>query len=112
MRGKNLGSFGLYGLAVGLSLLASTLVHAHEVTYLGTVLAVEPTQVQVKTVDETTKKEDRLWFVVNQDTKVKRGDRIVKYVDAKIAAGERIAVIVNHDAETKMVATEIRLAAR
>src|SRR5713101_1004980 len=83
---------------------------AHEVTYLGTAVAVEATRVQVRTVDEETKREQSIWFMVNKDTKVKRGDKIVSYADAKIMKGERIAVIVDHDVKTKMLAVEIRLA--
>jgi hypothetical protein len=39
------------------------------------VLAVESALIQVNTVDEKTKKEEKVWFVVNKDTKVKRGDK-------------------------------------
>jgi hypothetical protein len=102
--------FRLTALLV-LSVLLTTALRAHEVTYMGTVLAVEPTKVQVKTVDSTTKKEDTVWFLVDRNTKVKRGDTLVKFADAKIAKGERIAVTINHDAATKNLATEIRLAA-
>ena len=85
-------------------------VAAHEVTYQGTVLAVEATRVHVKTVDLKTKKEEDLWFTLDKTTKVKRGAKAVPVGEAKIAKGERIVVIVDHDAETKMLAKEIRLA--
>jgi len=94
-----------------LSVVVSAALLAHEVTYMGSVLAVEATKVQVKTVDDKTKKEDTVWFLVDKNTKVKRGDSLVKFVDAKIAKGERIAVTINHDAATKNLATEIRLPA-
>ena len=94
-----------------LSVVVSAALLAHEVTYMGSVLAVEATKVQVKTVDDKTKKEDTVWFLVDKNTKVKRGDSLVKFADAKIAKGERIAVTINHDAATKNLATEIRLAA-
>ena len=100
------------GVMATLVLVATVIVLAHEVTYRGTVLAVEATKLQVKTVDEKTKKEDSLWFLINKDTKLKRGDKTVPYADAKIANGERIAVTVDHDAKTKMLATEIRLAGK
>jgi hypothetical protein len=87
-------------------------LQAHEMEYRGTVVAVEPTKVQVKTTDEKTKKEESLWFNIAKETKTKRGDKLVSYADAKITNGERIVVIVDHDAETKMLATEIRLAAK
>lgn len=90
---------------------ASTVAFAHEVTYLGITLAVEATRVQARVVDPQTKKEMNLWFVVNKDTKVTRADVVVSYAEAQIMKGERIAVVVNHDATTKMLAVEIRLAA-
>jgi hypothetical protein len=98
------------GMAVLLTVIAGP-VFAHPMTFQGTVLAVEPARVQVKTVAESKKEED-VWFVVNKDTKVKRGDTTVKYADAQIAKGERIVVTIDHDAKIKMLATEIRLAAK
>lgn len=85
---------------------------AHDVLYQGTVLAVESTKVYVKTVEEKSKKEENIWFTVTRETKVKRGEKPVAYADAKIADGERIVVVVNHDAKVQNVATELRLAAR
>ncbi len=85
-------------------------VWAHPMTYLGTVLAVEATRVQVKAVDEMTKKETTLWFVIDEHTIVKRGDTVVSAAAAKIMKGERIAVIVDMDAPNKLHAVEIRLA--
>ena len=99
------------GLSVAvLATLLAGVVSAHAVTYQGTVLAVEAARVQVKTIDATTKKEDAVWFAVNKDTKVRRGETIVTYADAKIVKGERIVITIDHDASTKMLATEIRLA--
>lgn len=97
------------GAALIVFALAST-AWAHEVTYLGTVVAVEAIRVRVKTSDPETKREQTVWFVINKDTKVKRGEKFVSYADAAIMKGERIAVIVDHDAKTKMLAVEIRLA--
>jgi len=94
-----------------MALAVSTVASAHEVTYLGTTLAVEATRVQVRAIDPETKKEQTFWFVVNKDTKVKRADIVMSYAEAKIMKGERIAVVVDHDAATKMLAIEIRLAA-
>ena len=89
---------------------AGAVMRAHEITYQGTVLAVESARLQVKTIDEKTKKEDSVWFVVNKDTKLKRGEKTMPYADAKIVKGERIAVTVDHDAKIKMLSTEILLA--
>jgi hypothetical protein len=96
-----------------LTLVASAhaVVFAHDVLYPGTVLGVEAERLHVKTVDTESKKELNLWFAVTRDTRVKRGDRILTYAEAKIAKDERIVVVVNHDAEVKNVATELRLAA-
>jgi hypothetical protein len=91
--------------------LAGVLVRAHPMTYQGTVMAVESSRLQVRTVDPMTKKEGPIWFVVTKDTKVKRGDKTVAYADAKIAKDERIVVIVDMDATTKNLAEEIRLSA-
>ena len=43
---------------------------------------------------------------------MKRGDKAVALAAAAITKGERIVVIVDHDAETKMLAKEVRLAAK
>ena len=94
-----------------LVIVASSVVAAQDMTYLGTTLAVEATRVQARVVDPKTKKEVNLWFVVNKDTKVTRADTVMSYADAEIMRGERIAVVVNHDTATKMLAVEIRLAA-
>ncbi|HKW00012.1 MAG TPA: hypothetical protein VJN96_09305 [Vicinamibacterales bacterium] len=95
---------------VAMLLLGVSIARAHEVTYLGTVVAVEAARVQAKTTDPDTKKEVTAWFVVNTDTRVKRGDAVVSYADANIMKSERIAIVVDHDAKTKMLAVEIRLA--
>ena len=99
-------------LVAVLLLSVADVLSAHEVTYQGTVLAVEPTRLQVKTIDATSKKEQDVWFAVNKATKVKRGNKAVSYADALITKDERVVVIVDHDAETKMLATEIRLAVK
>jgi hypothetical protein len=91
---------------------AATIVVAHPMTHQGTVLAVEAARVEVKTVDQSTKKTQNIWFVVDKDTKVKRGEKTLSYAAAKITVGERIVVTVDMDAKTKMLATEIRLASK
>ena len=92
------------------AVVAVAVVRAHEATFQGTVLAVEAATLQVKTIDLKTKKEDSVWFQVNKDTKVERGDKKVTYADAHIVRGERIVVTVDHDAKIKMLATKIQLA--
>ncbi|MEO8482762.1 MAG: hypothetical protein ABI634_11165 [Acidobacteriota bacterium] len=93
-------------VTVGMVVLA-----AHSITVQGTVVAVEPTRVQVKTTD-AKKTEQTEWYAVDRDTLVKRGPKTVKFADARITAGERIVVIVDEHAETKNLAEEIRLAAK
>ena len=102
----------LLGFIMMFTLLAPSVLGAHEMNYQGSVLAVQPTKVQVKMIDEKTKKESTASFVVDKNTKVKRGEKTVAYADAKFAVSERIVIIVNMDAKTKMLAVEIRLAAK
>ena len=103
-------SIRLLAASVAIAVVGMTALQAHEMMYRGTVVEVQATKVAVKATDDKTKKTETVWLTVNKDTKVKRGDILVPYSDAHIAKDERIVVIVNHDAETKMLATEIRLA--
>jgi len=103
---------GVCAASIAALLFVSTFVLAHPMTYQGTVLSVQATKLQVKAVDDKTRKEESVWFAVGKSTKVKRGDKTVAYADAKIAAGERVVVIVDMDADTKMLAEEIRLVAK
>ena len=91
-------------LAVG-----SATAGAQERTYLGTVAAVEPTRIQVRVTDDTSKREELVWFAIGKDTRVKRGDINVAPSEAKIAVGERVAVLST--AASTGTASEIRLAA-
>lgn len=89
--------------ASGVSLLA------HEVTYKGTVLAVNGARIQVQVIDEKTKKETAMPFELTSRTKIYRGDREVKLADARIQKDERIVVTVNHEVSATQ-ATVVRLA--
>ncbi len=102
------------GLSVALAAVVFSAVSlgAHTIRFRGTVLAVEPSRVEIKTIpDDQTTKEEVLWCAVDENTKVKRGDTLIKYADAKIVKGERIVVTIEHDAKVKNLATEILLAA-
>jgi len=103
-------SLRLIGACVVIAAVGMATLQAHEMMYRGTVVDVQPAKIAVKTTDDKTKKTETVWLAVNKDTKVKRGEVPVPYAEAHIAKDERIVVIVNHDAETKMLATEIRLA--
>lgn len=83
---------------------------AHPVSYKGTVISVEPKALQVKVIDDTSKKASTLTFEVTAETKVFRGDRPVRYADARIQKDERVAVTIDHD-QPGETAAEIRLAA-
>ena len=104
-------SIRLLAACVVIAVVGVTTLQAHEMIYRGTVVEVQATKIAVKTTDDKTKKTETVWLAVDKDTKVKRGDVPVPYAEAHIAKDERIVAIVNHDAETKMLATEIRLAA-
>jgi hypothetical protein len=98
----------LFGLVFAAP-VAVPVASAQESTYLGTVAAVEPARIQVRTIDDRTKQESTVWFAIDRDTRVTRGDGAVPYAEAKIARGERIAVIIDPAARTRMRAIEVRL---
>lgn len=95
--------------AITLCLVGATLL-AHEVTYRGTVVAVEATKIQVKVVDEKSKKETSIEFTVTPKTKVLRGDKAVQFENARIQKEERISVTINNDEDDRKAIT-VRLAA-
>lgn len=88
--------------------VASVSMLAHQETYKGKVLGLEETSVRVNVVDARTKKEAARTFKTSAATKVLRGDAVVTFADAKIQAGENIAVTVNHDGDANL-ALVIRL---
>jgi hypothetical protein len=99
------------GVWVAIALLGATVTaRAQVVTYFGTVVEIEASRVLVSTVDEKSSKEERVWFVIDRDTKLKRGEHVVAYADAKIAKGERIAILVDPAGKVTRLAAEIRLA--
>ena len=90
--------------------VAATAVMAHPMMYKGTVVSVAATSLQVRAVDDMTKKESTMTFKVSDKTKVYRGDKLVKFADAHVVKDERIVVTTNMD-EFPDLALEIRLAA-
>lgn len=97
-------------MVVAVLALAGAPALAHEVTYKGTVIAVESTTLRVSVIDDATKKASPMAFAITERTRVYRGDKVVSITQARIQKGERIAVTINHD-EPGQKATEIRLAA-
>jgi hypothetical protein len=100
---------GLLVAVLALSTAGTTLL-AHEETYKGTVISIKSDKVQVSVVDERTTKTSTMEFVVTAKTKVLRGDKVVKFSEARIQKDERIVVTVNHDVSMTN-AVVIRLAA-
>lgn len=90
------------GFLVAMCVLAvamTSVILSHEVTHRGTVLT------------EAGAEGEAAWFTVSETTKIQRGKQVVTYSVAAIAAGERIVVIVDHDAD-EHAAIELRLATR
>ncbi len=88
--------------------LATVTISAHLITSKGTVTAVEKEAVKVAVMDPETKKITPRTFLVDEETKVLRDDKLVKFADAKIQKGENITVTVDHDLDEDLAQT-IRL---
>jgi precorrin-4 methylase len=110
-----LGTIALIGFAAVLS--------AHEVTYSGTVVAMETAkyaqpdgstlevqELVVTYIDEKTKKPATKVFTINSDTRLHRGDESVSVADAAFKKGEKVEVVINHDTPGD-IALEVRLQA-
>ena len=97
-------------LALAVVVVASALVWAHPMLVKGTVAAIEPTRIQVKTGEEK-KGEAPAWIAINAKTKIFRDKTEVTYQQAKIKIDERVVVNADHDAKEVMTAMEIHLAA-
>ncbi|HUR20282.1 MAG TPA: hypothetical protein VMZ90_05690 [Vicinamibacterales bacterium] len=78
-------------------LLGTVTLSAHLITSKGKVTAVEKEAVKVDVVDPETKKVTPRKFLVDEETKVLRDDKLVKFADARIRKGETITVTVDHD---------------
>ena len=92
------------------SVCASSLaaVHAHEITFKGTVVKVEGSRIEVDTVDDKAQHK-RMWFAVTDQTKVLRGDRVVSIADARIELKERIVIVVDHADEATSPTRALRV---
>ena len=88
--------------------IAAVTLSAHLITSKGTVTAVEKEAVKVDVVDPETKKVTPRTFIVDEETKVLRDDKLVKFADAKIKKGENITITVDHDLDEDLAQT-IRL---
>ena len=84
---------------------------AHEMTVRGTVAAIEPTRIQIRTGEEKAG-QSPAWYPIDAKTKIKRGAKTMSFVDARIGVDERIVAIVDHPTKGPMTTKEIRLAAQ
>jgi hypothetical protein len=90
--------------------MAGTSLLAHEETFKGTVVSTKDAKLQIKVIDDKTKKESTMDFAITAKTNILRGDTVVTLAAARIQKEERIAVTVNHDV-SMTDAVVIRLAA-
>jgi hypothetical protein len=98
-------------VALALAMVVASSVFAHEMTVKGTVAAVEAKRLQVKTGEEK-KGQAADWYAIDAKTKILRDKTTVTFEQARIKIGERVVVIVDHEANGAMKALEIRLAAQ
>ena len=94
-----------------LSIAVSAAPARHEVTFKGTVVSADVKAIKVTVVNEKTKKPEEMAFKHDGETKFLRGDKVVKFAQAAIQKGEKIAVTINHD-DNPEFAVVIRLDAR
>jgi hypothetical protein len=90
----------LPALVAILFVVAVVTAMAHEMTFKGTVTAVEPgkiTKLKVTVIDEKTRKPTPMDFEADEGTDIFRGTVKVKLADAAIQKGEAITVVVDHD---------------
>lgn len=100
----------LAAVAVFVFVCSNVFVSAHQMTLKGTVAAIDRTRIQVKTGEEK-KGETPAWCLIDDKTKIFRGKMVVTFDVAKIAVDEKVVVLVDHEADNKMTAVEIHLAA-
>jgi hypothetical protein len=91
------------------AMVLSVAVIAHEVIVRGTVAAIEKTRVQIKTGEEKPDQKPE-WYPIDNETKIKRGDKIVTFEQARIKVNERAVVIIDHPDRGPVKTKEIRLA--
>jgi len=96
------------GLVAIVLAVTTAAVLAHQVTYKGTVIALDKESVRVTVVDDKTKKPKEMKFDFDKETKILRGDKLVTIANAGIAKGEKIAVTIDHDVD-ETLAIVIRL---
>ena len=96
---------GLVAIALAVTTVAAL---AHQVTYKGTVIALDKESVRVTVIDDKTKKPADMKFDFDKETKILRGDKRVTIAEARIVKGEKISVTIDHDVD-ETLAIVIRL---
>ena len=104
--------------------LGSSAVFAHEIMYKGTVESAasgrytqadgsvkEIPELNVKTIDDRSKKPITIVFTVTETTRVFRGEKQLSYREARIQKGEAVSVTIDHDRPGDE-AVDIRIAAQ
>jgi hypothetical protein len=104
-------AFRSAALGLLIALFAVVPAMAHETTVKGTVAAIEPARIQIKTGEEK-QGQAPVWYPIDAKTKIMRGKATLSFGDAKISTGERVVVLLDHDAKGVMKTLEVRLAER
>ena len=102
---RTLASAAMAGVIFG-----SVSVWAHLMTIKGTVAALEPARIQVKTGEE--KGATPGWYPIGAKTKILRGKKVVTFTEAKMSVGERVVLNVDHASDGTMTTLEILLSER
>lgn len=88
-------------------------ISAHPMTIKGVVVAVDKTRLEIAPLDDKSDKPGKPeWHVIGPKTKLLRGEKRVTFANAKIAADERVVLLLDHGSDGKMTVVEVRLAAR
>jgi len=96
------------GLVAIVLAMTAAVALAHQVTYKGTVIALDKESVRVTVIDDKTKKPADMKFDFDKETKILRGDKRVTIAEARIVKGEKISVTIDHDVD-ETLAIVIRL---
>jgi hypothetical protein len=75
----------------------------HDVTYKGTVVAVDAELLKVSVINEKTKKPETIVTRHDKETKFLRGDKLVTFAEAKIRPKERVTVTFNNDEDANFL---------
>lgn len=96
-----------------LLLVSAAQISAHPMTIKGVVVAVDKMKVEIAPLDDKGEKPGKPeWHVIGPKVKILRGDKQVTFANARIAADERVVLLIDHGSDGKMTVVEVRLAAK